>query len=205
MTIRISRNEAGNCINFIGSTQPAYWNSCLSAIVNSDDADRVDIINDIRSANAADTQYEFYGVSYRDYGDKDGNSFASAQAMVDYVNTNANVVGVSDVGADLTGVDVNFRLDQTSTSVIMDNGSAFGVNTIKAVADTDGTIHIHAIGAGVPSGSEEANDHKHFEKLEHTRVSVNGSAVAGGLNDVVNTPNELFTVGAFESVVIADP
>ena len=205
MTIRISRNEAGNCINFIGSTQPAYWNACLSAVINSDDLDRVDVINDIRSANDADTQYEFYGVSYTDYGDKDGNDFASAQAMVDYINANANVVGVSDVGADLTGIDVNFRLDQTSTSVIMDNGSAFGVNTIKAVADTDGTIHIHAIGAGVPSGSEDANDHKHFEKLEHDRVSVNGTAVSGGLNDVVNTLNELFTVGAFESVVIADP
>lgn len=205
MAIRISRNEAGNCINFIGSTQPAYWNSCLSAVINSADSSRVDIINDIRSENDADTQYEFYAVSYTDFGDRDGNSFASAQEMVDYINTNANVIGVSDVGADLTGVDVNFRLDQTSTSIIMDNGSAFGVNTIKAVADTDGTIHIHAIGAGVPSGSEAANDHKHFEKLEHTRVSVNGSAVAGGLTDVVNTLNELFTVGAFESVVIADP
>jgi hypothetical protein len=205
MAIRISRNETGNCINFIGSTNPAYWNACLSAVINSDNSERVDIINDIRSENDADTQYEFYAVSYTDFADRDGNSFASAQAMVDYINTNANVVGVSDVGADLTGVDVNFRLDQTSTSVIMDNGSAFGVNTIKAVADTDGTIHIHAIGAGVPNGSEAANDHKHFEKLEHARVSVNGSAVAGGLNDVVNTLNELFTVGAFESVVIADP
>lgn len=205
MAIRISRNEAGNCINFIGSTQPAYWNSCLSAVVNSADSSRVDIINDIRSENDADTQYEFYAVAYTDFADRDGNVFASAQAMVDYINTNANVVGVSDVGADLTGIDVNFRLDQTSTSVIMDNGSAFGVNTIKAVADVDGTIHIHAIGAGVPSGSEAANDHKHFEKLEHTRVSVNGSAVAGGLTDVVNTLNELFTVGAFESVVISDP
>lgn len=205
MSIRISRNEAGNCINFIGSTQPAYWNACLSAVINADDADRVDIINDIRSANDADTQYEFYAVEYSNFGDKDGNAFTSSQAMVDYVNLNANVVGVSDVGADLTGVDVNFRLDQTSTSIIMDNGSAFGVNTIKAVADTDGTIHLHAIGAGVPSGSEDAGDHKHFEKLEHDRVSVNGTAVAGGLNDVVNTLNELFTVGAFESVVIADP
>ena len=205
MAIRISRNEAGNCINFIGSTQPAYWNACLSAVINSADSSRVDIINDIRSENDADTQYEFYAVAYTDFADRDGNVFASAQAMVDYINTNANVVGVSDVGADLTGIDVNFRLDQTSTSVIMDNGSAFGVNTIKAVADVDGTIHIHAIGAGVPSGSEAANDHKHFEKLEHARVSVNGSAVAGGLNDVVNTLNELFTVGAFESVVISDP
>ena len=205
MAIRIARNEAGNCINFIGSTQPAYWNACLSAVINSDNPERVDIINDIRSANAADTAYEFYAADYTDFGDKDGNEFTTAQEMVDYINTNANVVGVSDVGADLTGIDVNFRLDQTSTSIIMDNGSAFGVNTIKAVADVDGTIHLHAIGAGVPNGSDDAGDHKHFEKLEHDRVSVNGVPAAGGLNDVVNLLNELFTVGAFESVVIADP
>jgi hypothetical protein len=205
MTIRISRNETGNCINFIGSTNPSYWNACLSASLNQDDATRVDIINDIRSENSATIQYEFYAVDPNDFSDKDGNSFLTPQDMVDYVNVNANVSGVSDVGADLTGVDVNFRLDATSTSIILDNGSAFGVNTIKAVANADGTIHLHAIGAGSPDGAEDAGEHRHFEKLEHTRVSVNGTAAAGGLNDVVNLLNELFTVGAFESVVIADP
>jgi len=205
MSIRISRNAEGNCINFIGSSNPAYWNACLSAVINADDNTRLDVINDIRSANDADTQYEFYAMDYTDFADKDGNSFADAQAAVDYINANANVTGVSDTGTDLTDILVNFRLDDTSTSIIMDNGSAFGVNTIKAVGDVDGTIHIHAIGAGVPSGSTEASIHKHFEKLIHTNVSVNGTAVAGGLQDVVNTLNELFTVGAFESVVISDP
>jgi len=205
MTIRISRNETGNCINFIGSTNPAYWNACLSAVINSDNSDLVDIVNDIRSENSSNIEYEFYAVDYADFSDKDGNDFTTAQEMVDYVNANANVVGVSDVGADMTGVDVNFRLDATSTSIILDNGSSFGVNTIKAVADTDGTIHLHAIGAGSPDGSEDAGDHKHFEKLEHTRVSVDGVAAVGGLNDVVNVLNELFTVGPFEAVVIADP
>ena len=205
MAIRITRNEAGNCINFIGSTSPAYWNACLSAQINAEDSTRVDIINDIRTQNDENTQYEFYAVPFTDFADRDGNAFADAQAMVDYITTNANVIGVSEVGTSLTGIDVNFRLDQTSTSVIMDNGSAFGVNTIKAVADADGTIHIHAIGAGVPNGSEDADDHKHFEGLEHTRVSINGTAAAGGLQDVVNALNELFTVGAFESIVIADP
>ena len=205
MAIRIQRNDAGNCINFIGSTAPAYWNACLSAQINEGDSSRVDIINDIRSANDPNTQYEFYAQDYTDFADKDGNVFTSAQEMVDYVNANANVLGISDTGADLTGEDVNFRLDQTSTSIIMDNGAAFGVNTIKAVADTDGTIHIHAIGAGLPNGSEEADTHKHYERLEHTRVSINGVAQSGGLNDVVNELNELFTVGAFTSVVISDP
>jgi hypothetical protein len=205
MAIRITRNEAGNCITFVGSSNPVYWNSCLSAQLNESNSALVDIINDIRSANEETIQYEFYAVDAADFADKDGNAFGSPQDMVDYVNLNANVTGVSDTGADLTDVSVNFRLDETSTSVIMDNGASFGVNTIKAVADIDGTIHIHAIGAGSPDGSEDAGDHKHFEKLIHTNVSVNGNAVAGGLQDVVNTLNELFTVGAFEAVVISDP
>ena len=205
MAIRISRNEAGNCINFIGSTQPAYWNACLSAVVNAADSNRVDIINDIRSANEAETAYEFYAVDYTDFADRDGVVFTSAQAMVEYINSNANVAGVSAVGTDLTGESVDFRLDQTSTSVIMDNGAHYGVNTIKAVADTDGTIHLHAIGAGLPNGSDEPEDHKYFEGLDHTMVRINEQPVSGGINDVVNALNELFTVGAFESVVIADP
>jgi len=205
MAIRITRNEAGNCITFVGSSNPVYWNACLSAQLNESNSALVDIINDIRSANEETIQYEFYAVDATNFADKDGNAFGSPQEMVDYVNLNANVTGVSDTGTDLTDVSVNFRLDETSTSVIMDNGASFGVNTIKAVADTDGTIHIHAIGAGSPDGSEDAGDHKHFEKLVHTNVSVNGNAVSGGLQDVVNTLNELFTVGAFESVVISDP
>ncbi len=205
MSIKITRNAEGNCINFIGSSNPAYWNACLSAVVNSDDSNRLDVINDIRSASASDIQYEFYAMHYETFADKDGNPFNNTQEAVDYINTNANVTGVSDTGTDLTDILVNFRLDDTSTSIIMDNGSAFGVNTIKAVADADGTIHIHAIGAGTPDGSDVAHALKHFEKLVHTNVSVNGTAVSGGLQDVVNTLNELFTVGAFESVVIADP
>ena len=37
MAIRIVRNDTGNCINFVGSTQPAYWNACLSAEVDAED------------------------------------------------------------------------------------------------------------------------------------------------------------------------
>ena len=205
MTIRITRNAEGNCINFVGSSNPAYWNACLSAVINEDDSTRIDIINDIRSQSSAETAYEFYAMPFEDFSDKNGNLFTDAQAAVDYINLEANVSGVSDTGSDLTDVVVNFRLDDTNTSVILDNGAAFGVNTIKAVADTDGTIHIHAIGAGAPSGTDNPSDHKHYEKLVHTNVEVNGNAVAGGLQDVVNTLNELFTVGPFEAVVIADP
>ena len=205
MGMRIVRNAEGNCINFVGSSNPAYFNACLSAEINSIDSNAVDVINDIRTANDPNTQYEFYSINYTEFLDKDGNAFADAQAAVDYINTNANVLGISDTGTSLNGINVDFRLDDTSTSIIMDNGSAFGVNTIKAVADADGTIHIHAIGGGVPTGAEDAGTHKHFEGLEVGNVSVDGVPVSGGIQDVTNTLNELFTVGAFSSVVISDP
>ena len=205
MAIRITRNAQGNCINFVGSSNPAYWNACLSAQVNADDPNRFDVINDVRSANDQNIKYEFYAQDFNDFADKDGVPFNSVNEAIDYINENANVLGVSNTGVDLTGVAVNFRLDETSTSIIMDNGSAYGVNTIKAVADVDGTIHIHAIGAGQPNGTDEPNTLKHFEKLDAGLVSVNGNAVSGGINDVVNVLNELFTVGAFEAVVITDP
>jgi hypothetical protein len=130
MAIRITRNEAGNCITFVGSSNPVYWNACLSAQLNEGDPTLVDIVNDIRSANEATIQYEFYAVEASGFADKDGNAFDTPQSMVEYVNANANVMGVSDTGTDLTNISVNFRLDETSTSVIMDNGASFGVHTI---------------------------------------------------------------------------
>jgi len=207
MTIRITRNAAGNCLNFIGSSHPAYFNACLSGQVDPDDSTKVNIVNDIQTQNNpnGEIRYEFYQIPFTEFADKDGNLFANAQEAADYITQEGNVMGVSDVGTDLTGVTVNFRLDQTNTSVIMDNGAAFGVNTIKAVPGDDGLIAIHAIGAGVPEDSSEPDDHKHYEKLDHTMVQINGSSVTGGLNDVCNRLNELFTVGAWDTVVINDP
>ena len=206
MTIRISRNAAANCINFVGSSLPAYYNACLSGVVDSETG-TVNVVNDVQTQNNpnGEVRYEFYQIPHTEFADKDGNPFATAQDAADYITQEGNVLGVSDVGTSLNGIVVNFRLDQTSTSIIMDNGSAFGVNTIKAVPDADGTIHIHAIGAGVPEGSSEPDDHKHFEGLEVGNAQVNGVTVPGGLNDICNTLNELFTVGPFESVVISDP
>ena len=47
MTIKIVRNDAGNCVNFVGTTNPAYWNACLSAEVDSEDPNRINIINNV--------------------------------------------------------------------------------------------------------------------------------------------------------------
>jgi len=96
---------------------------------------------------------------------------------------------------DLTGEVIDFKLDATSTSIMLDNGYAYGVNTIKAVDTGDGLITIQSIQGGLV----------HWIKLDHANVTIDGDSVVGGLNDVINTLNELYTVGAFQSVVISDP
>ena len=197
MTIKIKRNEAGNCINFEGSSNPVYWNSCLSGEVDSVEVNSVNVINDIITANTGTTQYEFFRIPFTEFTDADGNGFADAQTASDYITAQANVVGLSGDGIDLTDETVCFSLDATSTSIMLDTGHAYGVNTIKAIADADGTIHIVS--------NDGADDITHFHHLDAANTCVNGATVSGGLQDVANTLNELFTVGAFQSVVIADP
>lgn len=138
-------------------------------------------------------------VQNRDGQDLVGTLSYSTQDVIDYINTQANLQGVTggdSTGTDLIGLDVCFKLDDTSTSIMMSNGFEFGVNTIKAVADS-GVIQIKSM----------LGDRTHFTNLEVGRAckGEDDTVIAGGLNDVVNYLNELFTVGAFEQVVISDP
>ena len=194
--IKILRNEQGNCINFEGSSNPTYWNACLSGEVDAQDSNAVNVVNDVITSETGITEYEFYRIPYTEFVDKDGNSFADAQEAADYITSQANVVGLGGGGTDLTDVSVCFKLDDTSTSIMLDNGYSYGVNTIKATNTGDGLITIQS----------ELGSIIHFTKLDHTNVcNGEGNPISGGLNDVINYLNELFTVGAFESVVISDP
>ena len=191
MTIRIERNSAGNCITFHGQTNPVYYNACLTAEVI--DTDYVNIINEIAS-NEFETRYEFYRVHFSEFQSADFNVFSSAQEAVDYINKAGQVQAQNDsfiLGPEDT---LDFILDDTNTSVIFDNGDHHGVNSIKAVALPNGLVSIQAM----------RSDHE-FYQLPHTGCSINGTAVPGGINDVVDALNEYFTVGAFEQVVIRDP
>ena len=194
--IKVIRNDAGNCVNFVGTSNPAYWNACLSAQLNAEDNSRIDVINDIRTQEEGETVYEFFAIPYTDFSDADGNGFATATEAAAYITEKANVhsnTGSFALTADET---LGFSLDATSTSIIFTNGDSYGVNTIKAVDTGDGLITIKQNtdeGAVLYSG------------LHHGNALVNGASVAGGLVDVINTLNELFTVGPFEAVVITDP
>ena len=196
MAIKIIRNEEGNCIQFEGTTLPVYWNACLSARVNSSNPDNIDIVNDIETGQTGIEKQELTNEHYTNFLDKDGNAFANVQEAIDYINSSANATGVTGNGIDLSNKTVCFSLDATSTSILLDNGYSYGVNTLKAINTGDGLITLKS----------ELGDITHFTKLDHTNVcNGEGNAVSGGLNDVINYLNELFTVGAFESVVISDP
>ena len=196
MAIRVERNEQGNCVNFHGSSNPTYWNACLTASVDETLTDTINVVNDIITAQTGVTEYEFFQIPYTEFTRADNSDFSNAQETADYITASARVVGIApeSTGNDLTGVTVCFKLDDTSTSIILDNGYSFGVNTIKAVAE-GGLIDIKSI----------AGDRTLFSQLDPSNTCVNDAAVSGGLNDVINTLNELFTVGAFESIVISDP
>ncbi len=60
--IRIVRNSAGNCINFVGTTNPTYWNACLTASVDETETDTINVVNDIITAQTGITEYEFYQI-----------------------------------------------------------------------------------------------------------------------------------------------
>ena len=76
MAIQIIRNENGNCIEFRGSSNPVYWNACLSAEVDPNDSNLVNVINDIHTAASGEKEYEFYHIPYTEWRDADNNPFA---------------------------------------------------------------------------------------------------------------------------------
>ena len=90
MAIRIERNNEGNCINFHGSSNPTYWNSCLTAYVDDDFPDTINVVNDIITAQTGTTQYEFYRIPYTEFTAADNSAFATPQAAADYITANAN-------------------------------------------------------------------------------------------------------------------
>ena len=64
MAIRIERNEQGNCINFHGSSNPTYWNACLSGEVDANNTNTVNVVNDIITAQTGVKEYEFFQIPF---------------------------------------------------------------------------------------------------------------------------------------------
>jgi len=90
-TIRVLRNEVGNCVHFIGSSLPTYWNGCLSAIIDPKDSNKIHIKNNVSSTEES-PQYEFYGINFKMFVDAEGFQFADAITCAQYITQAANSV-----------------------------------------------------------------------------------------------------------------
>ena len=182
MSIKIKRNEAGNCITFEGSSNPVYWNSCLSGEVESTDDTLINVVNDVITAQNGTTQYEFFRIPFTNFVDADGNTFNTAQDCSDYITQEANVLG--SIGEQIaTSTDnFDFYLDSKDNTVIMSTGDYFPVNTIQAFLHTDNTMQIISV-IGVKT---------YYSNINISNVSINSVLLTGTESEKVNELNALF-------------
>ena len=95
MSIQISKGILGDLSPFISfrgrasdgtsATSTANKINSITIDYNSEDSDYVDVIDDNLSTNNNHTTYELYKVHYSDWLDVDGNSFGTAQNVIQYV------------------------------------------------------------------------------------------------------------------------
>ena len=181
MAIRIIRNEAGNCVTFQGSSNPVYWNSCLSGEVDATESQLINIKNDVRSIDESETVYEFYRIPYTDFQSSDGSSFATPQECASYITAECNVLGSigQQVASDSDTFD--FYVDSKDNTVIMSTGDYFPVNTIHAVLESS-TLSITSI-----VGSKT-----YYSNINTSNVSIEGSAITGTDAEKINLLNAVF-------------
>lgn len=182
MTIKIKRNEAGNCINFEGSSNPVYWNSCLSGEVDSTDSTLVNVVNDIITTQSGVTQYEFFRIPYTEFVDADGNAFSTAQDCSDYITQEANVLGSIGEQIATSADSFNFYLDSKDNTVIMSTGDYFPVNAIQAFLHTDNTLQIVSV-IGVKT---------YYSNINLANVSIDSALLTGTDSEKVNELNAIF-------------
>ena len=135
MAIRIVRNDNGNCINFVGASNPVYFNACLSGEVDPNDDTLVNVINDIHTASSGETEYEFYNIHYTEWEDRDGNAFADAAEAAAYISAQGNVASGTDVAAGYEGVWDASTNDPDLTTLTPNNGDWFYVSVAGTYDD----------------------------------------------------------------------
>lgn len=86
--IKVMRNNEGNCVHFVGSTVPTYWNGCLSAEVDLDG--NINIINNVSSTDKQ-AMYEMKGIPWRTFRDAEGAPFENAGECKEYIDAACNV------------------------------------------------------------------------------------------------------------------
>ena len=85
--IRVVRNEDGNCVHFVGSSTPTYWNGCLSGEVNG--KGNIDIINNVSSTDKTPV-YEMWDIHWKLFRKDGGETFNDAAECADYITSACN-------------------------------------------------------------------------------------------------------------------
>ena len=137
MTIKIVRNADGNCITFEGSSNPVYFNACLSGQVDPTYSDKINVINDIATAQSAETVYEFYQIDYTEFRDADNDPFATAADAAAYITAQGNVIAVA--GATYLGTwDANTNTPTLVAATHAGNEGDFYYVSADGTASLDG-------------------------------------------------------------------
>jgi len=168
MAIRIARNDAGNCINFFGSSNPTYWNAVLEGEINEDNPNNINVVNTVRTLEQEGVVYEFFNLPYTDFVDKDQNTFENASECAQYITENANVSGTSGTFIFNQTDTLDAQREATNTTVLFSNGDIFAVNSLHASEADNGTIKIETI-----VGSKDI-----YLNIRYYNISVNGGAVS---------------------------
>ena len=184
MAIRIVRNDAGNCINFFGSSNPTYWNAVLEGEINEDNPNNINVVNTVRTLEQEGIVYEFFNLPYTDFVDKDENTFENASECAQYITENANVSGTSGTFIFNQTDTLDAQREATNTTVLFSNGDIFAVNALHASEADNGTIKIDTI-----VGSRDI-----YLNIRHYNVSVNNGAVTfNSLSAAVDRLNEVLS------------
>ena len=191
MAIKVTRNDAGNCITFVGSTNPVYWNSCLEGEINENNANNINVVNKIRTVEEGTVIYEFFDLPYVNFRDKDGNDFTSPSDCAEYITANANVLSNTGTFAFSQTDLIDAQRDSTDSTVLFSNGDIYAVNSLTASAQADGTIKIATV-----RGNKDI-----YTQVRYYNVSVQDGAVSGfnTLTATVDRLNEVLggtTVGS---------
>ena len=184
MAIRIARNDAGNCINFFGSSNPTYWNAVLEGEINEDNPNNINVVNTVRSLENEGTVYEFFNLPFSDFVDKDENVFENASECAQYITDNANVSGTSGTFIFNQTDTLDAQREATNTTVLFSNGDMFSVNSLVASAASNGTITLRTI-----KGNKDV-----YLNLRYYNTSVNDGTISfNNIDAAVDRLNEVLS------------
>jgi hypothetical protein len=189
MAIFVVANANANAVEFRGTNLPVYYNAVLEARVNTLDNNRVDVINKVQSVHQQKLVYEFFGVSFSEYLDADGNQFANAQDAADYITAECNKIvgeGAKTVGVTNT---LGFSIDVSGETILISDGNAFPINSLSASTSSNGLIQI----------TQRGGTAIYYSDLYLDKAYINNTLVTQSETIAVNELNALFTSSALGS------